>query len=239
MKNNYPLALIASGPTRHNLFSKINGLSAQLGPVKSRSLRVASKVSNALKAGWPCAEWRDILEREFVFVCCPGADLQPIVDEMGRAGNSWSGRTIVFCTAEISAGARAAIDALGGSVVTLSVVRGSREPVVTIDGSDKAASRVHRILRDAGADALVVRNGAQKDLMDSVASIEAGSLAILQTATDALCSAGLRGEEARTLAAEAMQEAVKRFTRSRERLGPQHKNGLRRAGELLARQASA
>ena len=89
MKKAKSVALIGAGKLTDSPLSRFYWLSDRLGPVKSSSFRLASRIANQLRAGHPVKDFEEFHSSELILVCVPESDVAP---SSGRAG----GRTHRF-----------------------------------------------------------------------------------------------------------------------------------------------
>jgi predicted short-subunit dehydrogenase-like oxidoreductase (DUF2520 family) len=144
MKKQPPIALVSEGPTKDFPLSQLPGLLGRLGPVKSSSSRVASRLSNTLRAGTPVEHYK-------TFENCPhillsvGESLPRIVAELAASGLVWKGRTVVACGNTSATCELSALAAKGAAVGSFDVIGSFAPPHFVVEG-DPPAVRFSRTL---------------------------------------------------------------------------------------------
>src|SRR5260370_35630402 len=120
MKKATPVALIGAGKLAGSPVARFQWLSKQLGPVKSSSFRLASRIANSLRAGHPGKDYAEFDACRLILVSVPDEMLPRVVGELASAGISWRGKAVVVCTAwlnsrsfEALSRARAAVGSSG------------------------------------------------------------------------------------------------------------------------------
>ena len=124
MKKARSAGLIGAGNLADSLPVRLHRLSESLGPVKSTSLRVASRISNTLRAGRPVVSYRDFDSCSLILVSVPSDHLPRVVTDLLAAGISWRGKSILLCSDWQDSSELAHLAARGASVGSISLVPG-------------------------------------------------------------------------------------------------------------------
>src|SRR5260370_12146930 len=104
MKKAKPVALVGAGNLTDSPLIRFLRLSDRLGPVKSQSYRLASRISNILRSGHPVKDYAEFETCQLIFVCVPDPTLPKVVSEMAASGVSWHGKAIVLCSMWLDSG---------------------------------------------------------------------------------------------------------------------------------------
>src|ERR1700730_7461499 len=124
MKRAKPVALVGAGNLTDSPLTKFLRLSDQLGPVKSRSYRLASRISNIFRSGHPVKDYAELDACRLILVCVPDQTLPKVVSEMATSGVSWRGKAIVLCSMWLDSSHLDPLSARGGSIGSISPVPG-------------------------------------------------------------------------------------------------------------------
>ncbi len=93
MKKAQSVGLIGTGSLTDSPLTRFWWLSERLGPVKSASYRVASRIANMLQAGHPVKDYAEFESCDLILVCVPEETVPQVVSEMVSAGISWQGQS--------------------------------------------------------------------------------------------------------------------------------------------------
>ena len=87
MKKAQSVGLIGTGSLTDSPLTRFWWLSERLGPVKSASYRVASRIANMLRAGHPVKDYAEFESCALILVCVPEETVPQVVSEMISAGD--------------------------------------------------------------------------------------------------------------------------------------------------------
>src|SRR5260370_33960967 len=118
MKKATPVALIGAGKLAGSPVARFQWLSKQLGPVKSSSFRLASRIANSLRAGHPVRDYAEFDACRLILVSVPDAMLPAVVGEIASANICWRNKSIVLCSASLGSGELSVLSAPGASVAS-------------------------------------------------------------------------------------------------------------------------
>src|SRR5271170_1679957 len=124
MKKAQSVGLISTGSLTDSPLTRFWWLSERLGPVKSASYRVASRIANMLQAGHPVKDYAQFKSCDLILVCVPEETVSQTVHEMASAGISWRGKAVVLCSTWLDSGELHELGARGASVGSISVIPG-------------------------------------------------------------------------------------------------------------------
>jgi predicted short-subunit dehydrogenase-like oxidoreductase (DUF2520 family) len=124
MKKAQLVGLIGTGSLTDSALTRFWWLQERLGPVKSASYRVASRIANMLQAGHPVKDYAEFEICDLILVCVPEETVPQVVSEMVSAGISWRGRAVVLCSAWLDSGDLRELSAQGASVGSISPIPG-------------------------------------------------------------------------------------------------------------------
>jgi hypothetical protein len=89
-------ALLGSGAVSRSLVARIHGLSHELGPVASTSVRVAARIANSLHSGFAVSGPADFDGPPIILVCAPGTGLRYAMARLEEAPLAWDRTTILI-----------------------------------------------------------------------------------------------------------------------------------------------
>src|SRR5580693_2238998 len=96
MKKAKSVALIGAGKLTDSPLSRFYWLSDRLGPVKSSSYRLASRIANQLRAGCPVRDFEEFHASELILVSVPDPMLAGVLRDLASAPIDFNGKAIVL-----------------------------------------------------------------------------------------------------------------------------------------------
>jgi predicted short-subunit dehydrogenase-like oxidoreductase (DUF2520 family) len=138
MKKAQSVGLIATGSLTDSPLTRFWWLPERLGPVKSASYRVASRIANMLQAGHPVKDYAEFESCALVLVCVPEETVPRVVAEMIAAPISWRGKAVVLCSTWLDSGELQELAARGASVGSISPIPGFEDLRYLVEGDPLA-----------------------------------------------------------------------------------------------------
>jgi predicted short-subunit dehydrogenase-like oxidoreductase (DUF2520 family) len=145
MKKAQSVGLMGTGNLTDSPLTRFWWLSERLGPVKSASYRVASRIANMLQAGHPVKDYAEFESCDLILVCVPEETVSQVVSEMVSSGISWKGKAVVLCSTWLDSGELRDLSARGASVGSISPIPGFDDERYLVEG-DPLAIRLSRSL---------------------------------------------------------------------------------------------
>ena len=145
MKKAQSVGLIGTGSLTDSPLTRFRWLPERLGPVKSASYRVASRIANMLQAGHPVKDYAEFEACVLILVCVPEESVARIVSELVTSGISWKGKAVVLCSMWLDSGDLRELSALGAAVGSLAPIPGFDDQRYLVEG-DPLAIRQSRSL---------------------------------------------------------------------------------------------
>lgn len=145
MKKAQSVGLIGTGNLTDSPLTRFWWLSERLGPVKSASYRVASRIANMLQAGHPVKDYAEFQSCVLILVCVPDDTVSRVVSEMLLSGISWRGKAVVLCSTWLDSGELHALSVEGASVGSISPIPGFDDARYLVEG-DPLAIRLSKSL---------------------------------------------------------------------------------------------
>lgn len=174
MKKQPSIALVAEGPTRDFPLNQLSGLLTRLGPVKSSSSRVASRLTNTLRAGTPVERYDHFEDCPYVLLSV-GDSLARVVSELAASVICWKGRIVVACGNASDTDDLQALARQGAAVGSFDVIGFFDPPHFVVEG-DPQAVRFCRTLVSGGRKVFEIAKSS-KTIYSSGLTIAASLLA--------------------------------------------------------------
>jgi predicted short-subunit dehydrogenase-like oxidoreductase (DUF2520 family) len=134
MKKARSVGLIVAGNLTDSPLKRFHWLSERLGPVKSASYRVASRIANMLQAGHPVKDYAKFESCSCILVCVPEEILAQLISEMASAGISWRGKAVILCSTWLDSGELHLLASRGASVGSICPIPGFDDAHFLVEG---------------------------------------------------------------------------------------------------------
>src|SRR3954462_15705100 len=92
--------MVCAGAVSRTTAGSHPGILQQLGPVKAASLRVASRVVNAIRAGNPVSTCQELAGVSVILISAPDADLESLILEISSSGLQWKQKTLLLADSQ-------------------------------------------------------------------------------------------------------------------------------------------
>src|SRR4051794_17448981 len=89
--------IVGAGGVSSGLIGRLPRNARALGPVGGVSFRVASRIANTLKAGWPVRSLDELDGMRLILFHSPQEYLEVLLEALAAARIHWPGKSLVFC----------------------------------------------------------------------------------------------------------------------------------------------
>ncbi len=146
MRKARPLALVGAGAVSRSFLAQLPAVAEHLGPVKSTSYRLASRIANAMRAGFPVAGFEELDRAQIVLISWPHWLLSRVLSELAAAPVGWCGKTVILCDAGEDCGVLAPLASQGAATASLIPLEGFDGKRLLIEGDRAALAAARRLL---------------------------------------------------------------------------------------------
>jgi hypothetical protein len=206
------VALAGAGPVARSPLARY--LPGQLGPVKSASLRLASRIVNSLRAGYPVKAYSDFRGCRVVLCIAPDAAIPALVEELSAASLEWRNCAVLLCDSALDSAALAQLAAGGASVASLNEVPGFDGSRFVVEGGRLAVRAARQLLAHPAVRIHELKPFAKAEFFAGVTF--AGEL-LTPLAYAALASfrlSGLQGEHAAVVLERIVERTLRAFLKA-------------------------
>ena len=196
MKKPKRVALIAAGNLADSAVARFSRLHEQLGPVKSLSYRLASRVANTLRAGHPVKDYAEFDDCHVILISVPDETLPETIRDLASASISWSGKTALIASASLTSSELAPLAALGAAAGSVCSVPGFEDQWYLLEGDKLAIRESRNLVAHGPRRALAIERGRKPFFLASLTCTGSPLFALLQAAAECLRLAGLSSAEA-------------------------------------------
>lgn len=209
-----PLALVAAGPISQSFLGRLPWLIEHLGPVKSSSFRLASRISNTLRAGFPVANFDEFEHVRAVFVSVPARSLGQVVEELAQSPVDWRHRTVFLCDADHDSSALEALALRGAATASLAPLEGFDGKRLLIEGSRAALSAARRLIGGSDTRLIELEPGGKNAYLAGITFLTSFSLPMLTAGAECFRLAGLGPRVAAQLVERLSQRTLRGFLKA-------------------------
>jgi predicted short-subunit dehydrogenase-like oxidoreductase (DUF2520 family) len=213
LESRYKYGVMGAGAVSASLIGRLPSKTREVGPVSAVSYRVASRIANTLRCGYPVRSADELGEAPRLLFYAPPDHGETLLELLERAEIDWKGKALVFCDCFASLEARRRFEKKGASTA---VARHFGIPGrLVVEGDDGAGLHAaRRIARELQMKAVEISPDSA-DLFD--AAVTLGSAAItplIDRAAALLRHAGIRDTEAARIASSLFEQTARDYAHS-------------------------
>jgi hypothetical protein len=204
---------MGAGAVSASLIGRLPSRTRDVGPVSAVSYRVASRIANTLRAGYPVRSADELGEAPGVLFHAPPEHLETLLGLLERAEIDWTGKALVFCDCFALEAVRQRFEAKGASTAVARQF-GIPERIIVEGNDGPALHAVHRMAGELRMKAVEISPGSAV-LFD--AAVTLGSAAItplIDRAAALLRDAGIRDIEAARIASSLFEQTARDYAHS-------------------------
>lgn len=213
MESRHKYGVLGAGAVSASLIGRLLTRTRELGPVSAVSYRVASRIANTLRAGYPVRTADDLGGVPCVLFHSPPDHVETLVGLLEKAEIDWAGKALVFCDCTVSRAVTRRFQAKGASTA---VARQFAIPGrIIVEGFDGAALQtVHRMGRELRMKAVEILPGSA-DLFDAAMTLGSAAITpLIDRAAALLRDAGIRDIEAARIASSVFEQTARNYAHS-------------------------
>jgi predicted short-subunit dehydrogenase-like oxidoreductase (DUF2520 family) len=165
--------IVGAGGVSAGLIGRLPRNAMALGPVGAVSFRVASRIANTLKAGWPVRSLDELDGVRLILFHSPHEHFAVLLEALASARIQWSGKSLVFCDCEAGLAATGRFRQMGASVARIR--RCGLPGRLVVEGTPPALTLASSLVRELRFKPVVIGEGCEA-LFD--AAVTLGSAAI-------------------------------------------------------------
>src|ERR1700678_864626 len=226
MKKAQSVGLIGTGNLTDSPLTRFWRLSERLGPVKSATYRVASRIANMLQAGHPVKDYAEFDFCVLILLCVPEETVPKMVSEMVSAGISWKGKAVVLCSTWLDSSDLRELAARGASVGSIGTIPGFspssslNDERYLVEG-DPLAIRLSKSLVEYGERrAIAIERGLKPFYLAALTCTGTLLFALLHVAFESLRHAGIPPRHSAVLLERQMNRTLRSFLKGGRRAYP-------------------
>lgn len=231
MKKAQSVGLIGAGNLTDSPVRRFWFLPERLGPVKSASYRVASRIANMLQAGHPVKDYAEFQDCDLILVCVPENVIGEVVSEMAASTIAWRDKAVVLCSTWLDSGALEDLARRGAFIGSISPIPGFDDQRYLVEGDPPAIRHSKSLVEYRERRAVAVERSLKPFYLAALTCTGTLLFALLYAADASLHRARIPPALSATILERQLTRTLRAFLKS----------GLRAAPELreLPRQLDA
>jgi predicted short-subunit dehydrogenase-like oxidoreductase (DUF2520 family) len=234
MKKAQSVGLIGTGSLTDAPLRRFWWLSERLGPVKSASYRVASRIANMLRAGHPVKDYAEFESCVLILVCVPEENVPQIVAEMLSSGISWRGKAVVLCSTWLDSGALRDLSAHGASVGSISPIPGFDDERYLVEGDPLAIRQSKSLVEYRDRRVVAIERALKPFYLAALTCTGSLLFALLRVAFESLHHAGIPQGFSAILLERQIPRTLRSFLKGGRRAYPEPRELPRQLRALSA-----
>ena len=146
LESRYKYGMLGAGAVGKSLIGRLPTRARDLGPVSAVSFRLASRIANTLRAGYPVRKMDELNDAAVILFHAPPEQAGVLLELLERAEISWEGKALIFCDCGDAPSFRVRVQAMGAS--TASARQFGIPGHIAVEGNGAALNAARRIARD-------------------------------------------------------------------------------------------
>jgi predicted short-subunit dehydrogenase-like oxidoreductase (DUF2520 family) len=215
LESRYKYGLLGAGAVSASLIGKLPARTQELGPVSAVSYRVASRLANTLRAGFPVRTAGELSAARCILFHAPQEFVDPLLESLEGAEMDWSGKALVICDCAVDGSVRQRFRAKGATTATARQFDLAGRMIVEADEAGGEAQRiVRRIARELHMKAVEINPGAPDLLGAAVTLASAAVTPLIDRAAELLRACGVKDIEATRIASSLFEQSARDYAHS-------------------------
>src|ERR1700685_2074525 len=191
MKKPKSVGLIGAGSLADSPLTRFWWLPDRLGPVKSTSYRLASRIANMLLAGHPVKDYAEFESCILILVSVPEENVPQVVSEMLSAEISWRGKAVVLCSTWLDSTSLRELSARGAFVGSISEIPGFDDQRYLVEGDPFAIRQSKLLVEHRDRRAVAIERPLKPFYLAALTCTGSLLFALVRVASEALQHAGI------------------------------------------------
>lgn len=209
------MGLIASGNLTDSPLSRFWWLSERLGPVKSPTFRLASRIANnILAAGHPVKDYDEFDSCRLVLVSVQDELLPEIVAELIASKITWRGKAVVLCSTWLDSSELDGLAAHGAAVGSISPIPGFDETRYLVEGDRLAVREARGLIEHRGKRAVDIERPLKPFYLAALTCTGTLLFTLLAAASESLQHAGIPAASSEHILDRLVSKTVRSFIKA-------------------------
>lgn len=209
------IGLIAAGAVSQSFLARVQVVRDRLGPVYSPALRIASRIVNGLRVGFPVADLEAFSRCAIVLTSVPDDMLDSMIQTATAAKVRWQRKTVVLCDSSRDSSALEPLQKLGGFCASLDAIPATGETRFVAEGDVAAIAELRRLV--GRKNLLVLDRGGKAAYQAGLLLATDLAIGLTAAAVESLRAAGLKRPEAVPVIEALVTHAARSYAKAGRR----------------------
>jgi predicted short-subunit dehydrogenase-like oxidoreductase (DUF2520 family) len=234
MKKAKSVALIGAGKLTDSPLSRFYWLSDRLGPVKSSSFRLASRIANQLRAGHPVKDFEEFHSSELILVCVPEPALHEVLGELAAAPIDFNGKAVVLISSWLDSSELRELSARGATVASICLIPGFDDLRYLVEGEPVAVLRSRRLVEHLDRRVVTIERDCKPFYLAALTWTGSVFFSVLLAAAESLRLAGVTPAVSSNILDKQVTRTLRAFLRAGRNALPTSRELSRQVRALAA-----
>jgi hypothetical protein len=203
---------MGAGALSKSLIGHLPRKAREIGPVAGVSYRVASRMTNALRAGHAARGPEELNSVPVILFHAPDAQMRQIAALLEGAGIDWKDKSLIFCDCEVPVSILDRFRALGAA--TAEARQFGMAGTIMVEGTPPALGRALRIASELKLRAIEIEPGTSDVFAATVTLATAALIPLVNRAAKLLRRCGLRDKAAVGVATALFERSIQEYGHS-------------------------
>ncbi|MBV6431762.1 MAG: hypothetical protein IANPNBLG_01895 [Bryobacteraceae bacterium] len=217
MKRLAPIALLAAGKVRDSFLRRAPVVKERLGPVRSSSYRLASRISNILGAGFPVEHLDAFASCGVILISSPEHSICGAIEELAEAELDWKTKTVLLCNSACDSEALRRLGEAGAATGSITPVDGPDGRLYVAEGDRKAIAQARILVAAHGVKVIPMDHGRKSLYLAGVNFATGLALPLLAASVETLRATGVEQNDAVVIAERLFQRTLRAYVKGGRR----------------------
>ncbi|MDE3196023.1 MAG: hypothetical protein KGN84_06760, partial [Acidobacteriota bacterium] len=204
--------VIGAGALSKSLIGQLPRKAHEIGPVAGVSFRVASRMANALRAGYAARGAEELRGVPVILFHAPAAQMRQVAKLLEGGGIEWKDKSLIFCDCEVPVAILERFRALGAA--TAEARQFGMAGAIMVEGTAPALGRALRIASQLKLRAIEIEPGTSDVFAATVTLATAALTPLVNRAAALLRRSGLRDKAAVGVATALFERTIQEYGHS-------------------------
>lgn len=220
-KPHWSVGLIGTGNLTDSPLTRFRWLSERLGPVKSGSFRVASRIANMLRAGHPVKDYAEFQDCILVLISVPDKMIGQVVSELLSSEIVWKRKAVVLCSTWLDSGELEALSKAGAAVGSMAPIPGFEDQRYLIEGDPLAIREAKNLIEFRDTRAIAIERPLKPFFLAALTCTGTLAFVLFRVAFESLQHAGVPSAVAGAILDRQVTRTLRSFLKAGRRAFPE------------------
>lgn len=209
-------ALFGAGAAARTALADLPCLRQELGPIAAATVKVAARIANVLKTGYPVRDLLNFNDCDVVLVCAPDTGMDRAVEALRESTIDWRFKILLFCLSDVTSVDFTFFQSQGASVGSMNEIEGLDQFYV-IEGGREALREAKRLVKELKGKTVEVNHEGMR-LFEAARTLS-GSLftPLVNSCVEWIRESGVDSKEAARLAERMLLWTLRSYLHSGRR----------------------